>query len=91
MKRREFLIKSSTLTTAFAFTGLTSLSTAGCGPKKKSFEISLAQWSLHRSLRSMIIDHLDFITITRTKFDIGAVEYVNTFFCVCFFRYISMQ
>ena len=80
MKRREFLIKSSTLTTAFAFSGLTSLSTAGCNPKKKSFEISLAQWSLHRSLRSKIIDHLDFITITRTKFDIDAVEYVNTFF-----------
>ena len=67
MKRREFLIKSSTLTTAFAFTGLTSLSTVGCGAKKIPFEISLAQWSLHRSLRSKIIDHLEFITITRTR------------------------
>ncbi len=44
------------------------------------FEISLAQWSLHRELGSKKLDNLDFAKITRTKFDIGAIEYVNSFF-----------
>lgn len=44
------------------------------------FKISLAEWSLHRSLRSGQIDHLDFAPIARGRFGIDAVEYVNTFF-----------
>lgn len=44
------------------------------------FEISLAQWSLHRSLRSGELDHLDFARTAREELDIHAVEYVNTFF-----------
>jgi sugar phosphate isomerase/epimerase len=44
------------------------------------FEISLAQWSLHRTLRARELDHLDFAKITRTEFGLGAIEYVNTFF-----------
>jgi L-ribulose-5-phosphate 3-epimerase len=41
--------------------------------------ISLAQWSLHRTLRAGELDHLDFARVTR-EFGIDAVEYVNTFF-----------
>lgn len=44
------------------------------------FDISLAQWSLHRMLRSGELDALEFPTFAREKFDLGAVEYVNTFF-----------
>lgn len=44
------------------------------------FEISLAQWSLHRKLRSGGLDNLDFAAYTRKQFDIRAVEYVNQFF-----------
>ncbi len=44
------------------------------------FDISLAQWSLHRMLRSGQLDPLDFPTFAREQFDLGAVEYVNTFF-----------
>ena len=43
-------------------------------------EISLAQWSLNRSLRKGPSDNLDFPSIARNKFGIGAVEYVNQFF-----------
>jgi len=44
------------------------------------FKISLAEWSLHRSIRSNKIDHLDFYDITKNKFGLSAVEYVNSFF-----------
>jgi len=44
------------------------------------FRISLAQWSLHRELRSGRLDHLDFIGVARTAFGLEAVEYVNGFF-----------
>jgi sugar phosphate isomerase/epimerase len=44
------------------------------------FRISLAQWSLHRTLNAGELDHLDFITATRRDYGIEAVEYVNSFF-----------
>ena len=48
--------------------------------RKPIFRISLAQWSLHRSLRDGTIDNLDFARTTRQEFGIDAVEYVNQFF-----------
>ena len=47
---------------------------------KKRFKISLAQWSLHRSLQSRQLDHLDFAKKAADTFGIYAVEYVNQFF-----------
>lgn len=44
------------------------------------FEISLAEWSLHRALYSGEIDHLDFPRVAKESFGINAVEYVNSFF-----------
>jgi len=44
------------------------------------FEISLAQWSLHRSIRAGKLTNLDFPRITKNEFRIDAVEYVNQFF-----------
>lgn len=44
------------------------------------FKISLAEWSLNRKLFSGELDNLDFPTYAKEKFDIHAVEYVNTFF-----------
>ena len=44
------------------------------------FRISLAQWSLHRTLRSGKLDNLDFAKVTRERFGLAAVEYVNGFF-----------
>ena len=46
----------------------------------KLFDISLAQWSLHRMLRAKKLDNLDFPKFTKETFDIHAVEYVNQFF-----------
>lgn len=42
------------------------------------FTISLAEWSLHRTLRGGELGHLDFPARARS-FGIDAVEYVNTF------------
>ncbi len=48
--------------------------------KAKPFKISLAQWSLHKSLQQKKLDNLDFAKVTKEKFGIEAVEYVNQFF-----------
>ncbi|SHG22707.1 Sugar phosphate isomerase/epimerase [Microbulbifer donghaiensis] len=81
MNRRQFLIKSGGLVSM----ALASSLLPGClsqpgGSDKKLFELSLAQWSLHRQLRSGELKVLDFPVKTREAFDIGAVEYVNQFF-----------
>jgi sugar phosphate isomerase/epimerase len=44
------------------------------------FTISLAQWSLHRSIRSGEVPHLEFARVAREDFGLAAIEYVNTFF-----------
>ena len=54
---------------------------AEASPVKKSFfEISLAQWSLHKTLFSNKITNLDFPLIAKKEFGISVVEYVNQFF-----------
>jgi sugar phosphate isomerase/epimerase len=44
------------------------------------FSISLAQWSLHRTLYGGELDNLGFPVVTRTEYGLDAVEYVNSFF-----------
>jgi len=44
------------------------------------FPISLAQWSLHRTLFAGELDALDFPRHAQERFGIDAVEYVNAFF-----------
>lgn len=44
------------------------------------FAISLAQWSLHRTLKAGTITNLDFPRVAQEDFGISAVEYVNQFF-----------
>ncbi|MFG0259101.1 MAG: sugar phosphate isomerase/epimerase family protein [Phycisphaerales bacterium JB041] len=49
-------------------------------PAEPLFAISLAQWSLHRALKGGSMNNLDFPRVTRERFGIHAVEYVNQFF-----------
>jgi sugar phosphate isomerase/epimerase len=44
------------------------------------FSISLAEWSLHKTLFDGKLDHLDFPKAAKRDYGIDAVEYVNTFF-----------
>lgn len=81
LSRRHFLAASS---------GLLGLGVAATQPLLAgqitapavpvTYELSLAQWSLHKALFAKEISTLDFPAIARTAYDIGAVEYVNQFF-----------
>ena len=62
-----------------------ALTLAGCaiaeeGKKKAAWDISLAQWSLHRMLRGKKLTNMQFPEFTKKTFDVHAVEYVNSFF-----------
>ena len=87
--RRNFLLASSAITAA----GLTATARAASvnsplpTPGSNNiifidspFKISLAQWSLHRTLRSGKITNLDFPKVAKEEFGISGVEYVNSFF-----------
>ncbi|MHC4943575.1 MAG: sugar phosphate isomerase/epimerase family protein [Planctomycetota bacterium] len=80
MNRRSF-IKTGGVTLA----GL-GLSLSGCKSfmewtgLSRNFEISLAEWSLHRTLFAKEMDNLDFAQKAREDYGIGAIEYVNSFF-----------
>lgn len=46
-----------------------------------AFKISLAQWSLHRTIfNEKKITNLDFAQVAKEEFGIEAIEYVNQFF-----------
>jgi len=79
LNRRNFNIQLAKITGGFAFTGLSGSLLSSCD-KTEPFKISLAEWSLHRALQSKKIDHLDFISLTKTEFGLDAIEYVNSFF-----------
>jgi sugar phosphate isomerase/epimerase len=54
--------------------------TQASDPSKLFFDISLAQWSLHKAFFSKELDPLDFPVIAKKQFGINAVEYVNQFY-----------
>ena len=53
--------------------------------------ISLAQWSLHRTIRAGKLDHLDFARAAKRDYGLDGVEYVNQFFAekACDFAYLA--
>lgn len=48
--------------------------------EKAPNRISLAEWSLHRTLNKGELDPIDFPRVTREQFGLDAVEYVNSFY-----------
>ncbi|MCE7038931.1 sugar phosphate isomerase/epimerase [Dyadobacter sp. CY312] len=75
--RRDFLKKAGA--TALAATTITDL-LADSAAKKLWFDISLAEWSLHKELFAKKITNLDFPELAKKEFGISIVEYVNQFF-----------
>lgn len=55
-------------------------SCAAPASKELFFEISLAEWSLHKSLFEGKLTNLDFPELAKKEFGISIVEYVNQFF-----------
>jgi sugar phosphate isomerase/epimerase len=76
MNRRKFLQHSATAA------GLTHAPALIADPvnTKPLFDISLAEWSLHRALKGGKMTNLDFPQVTKERYGITAVEYVNRFF-----------
>lgn len=60
--------------------GAFSLAPALSAAKDPLFKISLAEWSLHKTLFGGKLDHLDYAKVAKREFGIEAVEYVNQFF-----------
>ena len=77
LDRRRFL---HFLTTSAALAPLARWTRPSLAAESKSFEISLAEWSLHNMLKKGELDHLDYAAYTRNEFDISAAEYVDQFF-----------
>jgi L-ribulose-5-phosphate 3-epimerase len=74
--RRLFLKQSALAAAGIALAGAESIIAAPKAP----FEISLAEWSLHKALFKKEIDNINFAKIAREDFGIGAIEFVNSFF-----------
>jgi sugar phosphate isomerase/epimerase len=77
MDRRGFLTCVGASVPAVLFSNGCSL--LGRAPEPP-FEISLAEWSLHRALYDGELDNLDFPRVTRDDYGLDAVEYVSSFF-----------
>lgn len=76
--RRDFLTHSSGLVAALWLPG--ALPAAQRADDEPPFRISLAEWSLHKTLFRGDLDPLDFPVVARRTYGIDAVEYVNQFF-----------
>jgi hypothetical protein len=79
--RREFIKEAGLATAALGiFSSMPSLNVLASSKKKSFFEISLAEWSLHRTLQSGKMTNMDFPAKAKNEFGISAVEYVDQFF-----------
>jgi len=76
--RRDFLATTAASISAAPFAGLAA------SPQRQAaappFRISLAQWSLNRTIRAKQLDHLEFARVAKKEFGLEAIEYVNSFF-----------
>jgi sugar phosphate isomerase/epimerase len=76
INRRSFI---KTTVAATAGTMVVSNVYAGIAAKESPFKISLAEWSLHKTLYAKEMTNLQFPVVSR-ELGIDAVEYVNQFF-----------
>jgi len=78
------LSRRALLTGAASAAGLATVQSSAAAAESPArpplFKISLAEWSLHKTLLAGKLDNLDFPKTARREFGIEAVEYVNQFF-----------
>jgi len=74
MNRRTFIQQTSLLAAGSLASPLFAAA------KEPLFRLSLAEWSLHRSLYAGKIQHLDFPRVAKKDYDFDAIELVNSFF-----------
>lgn len=80
MRRREFLRRSGAAAGAVLLLPTGAFSAAPSLRSGELFRISLAQWSLHRTIFAGELDSFEFPAIIREQYELDAVEYVNTFY-----------
>ena len=79
--RREFLQSFSAAAVGAGMIGTRQRAAlAAEADGKPLYRISLAEWSLHRTINAGKLDNLDFAKTAKEEFDIDAVEYINQFF-----------
>ena len=79
--RREFLTQVGGATAlGFLVSACSSSKAAASSSSPFFYEISLAEWSLHKALFANKITNLDFPGIAKKQYGISVVEYVNQFF-----------
>lgn len=77
VSRRDFLRTSAAIVAAVATPAMArDDGEAAAAP----FRISLAEWSLHRTIFGGGLDHLDFARAAKRDYGIDGIEYVNQFF-----------
>ncbi|MBE7502286.1 MAG: sugar phosphate isomerase/epimerase [Verrucomicrobiales bacterium] len=79
LSRRRFVQGASALAAGLALSPA-SIPALRADSRKLPFMISLAEWSLHRTLFAGQLDHLDFPKVAKQDYDIEAIELVNQFF-----------
>ena len=92
INRRDFLKHSAQLAGSLSLAGLASQSlwsckssgsegdAAGSSGASPLYKISLAEWSLHKTIFDGQLDHRDFAKTAKADYGIEAVEFVNQFF-----------
>lgn len=95
LNRRDFLKQSAQLAGSIGLAGWAGQALLGCtksGPEGENkaasassaasslYKISLAEWSLHKTIFDGQLDHLDFAKTAKIDYGIEAVEFVNQFF-----------
>jgi sugar phosphate isomerase/epimerase len=78
--RRDFFKQAGQLSAGLSLFAALPATPALAAPDKLFFEISLAQWSLNKSLFGGKMTNLDFPVKAKKDFGISIVEYVNQFF-----------
>lgn len=78
--RREFLKQMGAGALGLTVLSNLPLEVMASTKGKYFFDISLAQWSLHKTLFNKQLDNLDFAETAAKKYGIYGVEYVNQFF-----------
>ncbi|MBK7870409.1 MAG: TIM barrel protein [Saprospiraceae bacterium] len=79
MNRRTFLHQVGGTAAGIALSSFLPVYTLA-DSRKMFFEISLAEWSLHKTLFAKQMTNLDFPVKAKKDFGISVVEYVSTFF-----------
>ena len=80
MLRRTFLKLSGTAALGFSTFPFSNALADEADEANNSFRISLAEWSLNKTLRSGTMTNLDFPRVAKRDFDIDCIEFVDQFF-----------